>query len=210
MSSRILPLLHCPLCPPNSVLLSPTTLTCGHTVCASHVQPGTSLCPLPVCPPPIPDAMAGMRIPANSTVTYHPAVLPQNAAPQVDRPIIDHSVDVTVNKVVDLVARYQIVVDSEPQSSSHTHSRPSTGSDSSNASTRRPAKRRRRNTKSHRPEISDSASRFDKELLTELTCEICFMLYYQPVTTPCQHVRSILSIIHAKNSSRRRRFVRNA
>jgi hypothetical protein len=20
-------------------------------------------------------------------------------------------------------------------------------------------------------------------------CEICFMLFYQPVTTPCQHVR---------------------
>ena len=28
----------------------------------------------------------------------------------------------------------------------------------------------------------------DKELLTELCCEICFAIYYQPVTTPCQHV----------------------
>ena len=27
-----------------------------------------------------------------------------------------------------------------------------------------------------------------KELLTELSCEICFAIYYQPVTTPCQHV----------------------
>jgi hypothetical protein len=32
-------------------------------------------------------------------------------------------------------------------------------------------------------------STFEKELLTELTCEICFMLLYQPITTPCQHVR---------------------
>ncbi|KAF8138267.1 PUA-like domain-containing protein [Boletus edulis] len=28
---------------------------------------------------------------------------------------------------------------------------------------------------------------FEKTLSTELTCEICFMLLYQPVTTPCQH-----------------------
>ena len=27
-----------------------------------------------------------------------------------------------------------------------------------------------------------------KELLSELTCEICFTILYQPVTTPCQHV----------------------
>ena len=33
-------------------------------------------------------------------------------------------------------------------------------------------------------------TRVDKELLTELSCEICFAIYYQPVTTPCQHVSS--------------------
>ena len=27
-----------------------------------------------------------------------------------------------------------------------------------------------------------------KQLLVELTCEICYMLLYQPITTPCQHV----------------------
>lgn len=31
-------------------------------------------------------------------------------------------------------------------------------------------------------------TKIDKELLTELSCEICFTIYYQPVTTPCQHV----------------------
>lgn len=31
--------------------------------------------------------------------------------------------------------------------------------------------------------------RFEKELMGELTCEICFMLLFQPVTSPCQHVR---------------------
>jgi hypothetical protein len=34
----------------------------------------------------------------------------------------------------------------------------------------------------------DLRARVDKELLTELSCEICFAIYYQPVTTPCQHV----------------------
>lgn len=34
----------------------------------------------------------------------------------------------------------------------------------------------------------DEGGRFEKELLAELTCEICFALLWQPVTTPCQHV----------------------
>lgn len=43
------------------------------------------------------------------------------------------------------------------------------------------------------PEISTNHSilaEFDKKLLEELTCHICYVLYYQPVTTPCQHVCS--------------------
>ena len=35
---------------------------------------------------------------------------------------------------------------------------------------------------------SDPESTFMKELTESLTCEICYMLLYQPVTTPCQHV----------------------
>jgi hypothetical protein len=35
---------------------------------------------------------------------------------------------------------------------------------------------------------AQSADHFEKEVLTELTCEICFNLLYQPVTSPCQHV----------------------
>lgn len=31
-------------------------------------------------------------------------------------------------------------------------------------------------------------TKFEKDLMAELTCEICFMLLYQPITTPCQHV----------------------
>ena len=40
------------------------------------------------------------------------------------------------------------------------------------------------------PIIQDSPPPdFDKRLLEELTCHICYVLFYRPVTTPCQHVR---------------------
>jgi hypothetical protein len=63
----------------------------------------------------------------------------------------------------------------------------------------RPRKRRRvmpdaaSGRRSHRPgdgTLGEHERRgaFAKELLSELTCEICFALLWQPVTTPCQHV----------------------
>lgn len=39
----------------------------------------------------------------------------------------------------------------------------------------------------------DTILEFDKKLLEELTCHICYVLFYKPVTTPCQHVRPPLS-----------------
>ncbi|THH33624.1 hypothetical protein EUX98_g600 [Antrodiella citrinella] len=48
--------------------------------------------------------------------------------------------------------------------------------------------RERRDVHSRQPPLSPSA-RFEKELYAELTCHICFGLTWQPVTTPCQHVR---------------------
>lgn len=71
----------------------------------------------------------------------------------------------------------------------------------SRSPSRRPRKRPRRTrqqpahdrpTVAAEPPLSASA-RFEKELLAELTCQICFGLLWQPVTTPCQHVRSSLS-----------------
>lgn len=62
------------------------------------------------------------------------------------------------------------------------------------SSSSRPRKRRRRHMSTSRlPDFHPSdpgavlLAEFDKNLTTELTCEICFMLFYQPVTTPCQH-----------------------
>ncbi|KAI0068857.1 hypothetical protein BV25DRAFT_1792197 [Artomyces pyxidatus] len=72
-------------------------------------------------------------------------------------------------------------------SSARTHRLSPDGSDGDNP---RPRKRRRRHVPAPRrdePPAPDAAVRFEKELLSELTCEICFMLLYQPITTPCQH-----------------------
>lgn len=47
----------------------------------------------------------------------------------------------------------------------------------------------------------DPRMSIDKELLTELNCEICFTIYYQPVTTPCQHVSRLFSFFFFVTSS---------
>ncbi|KAG1754059.1 PUA-like domain-containing protein [Suillus paluster] len=54
----------------------------------------------------------------------------------------------------------------------------------------RPRKRRRHSLNAHFHSSGPghvSLAEFDKSLATELMCEICFTLFYQPVTTPCQH-----------------------
>jgi hypothetical protein len=48
---------------------------------------------------------------------------------------------------------------------------------------------------------AQSADQFEKELLAELTCEICFNLLYQPVTSPCQHVSFSIFIIHPSSAN---------
>jgi hypothetical protein len=81
--------------------------------------------------------------------------------------------------------------DRSPESSSEPR-RPRQGRPS-----KRPVKRQRTGSQTAPPSLPSPpvspVSKFEKELLTELTCEICFMLLYQPVTTPCQHVRNFLS-----------------
>ena len=50
-------------------------------------------------------------------------------------------------------------------------------------------------------------ARLEKAILNELTCVVCFVLLYEPVTTPCQHVFLILfhslSFSHLQLSPRR-------
>ena len=72
---------------------------------------------------------------------------------------------------------------------------------SSDGSQQRPARmgaRKRRRKRLPPPRRLDapaqSADQFEKELLAELSCEICLTLYYQPITSPCQHVSLPISL----------------
>lgn len=76
-SSSYLPLLACPICGPTSLLTSPTTLQCGHTVCASHL--------LPEQPPSPSPSKAESEITA---IGYHPQT---NQVPQHQVPLLPPS-----------------------------------------------------------------------------------------------------------------------
>lgn len=271
-----LPLLNCPLCDPPSLLQSPITLRCGHTICMRHLTEARELeqassfvssflnsvassskhkLPLPPCP--IPTCKSLSSAAANATaeqlprhpqsrVNYLPpptVPLPPDANEPPDE-VPPLRVDVTVNKILNLVVHsrpwFELTslprtrpfsdadehTDSEDESESGAENgpdpellrdsdRPSVASvpdtslpnrasrrprARSSSSSRRPRKRPRRSHQSQQqrgagnnePPLSASA-RLEKELYAELTCEICFGLMWQPVTTPCQHVRFILS-----------------
>jgi hypothetical protein len=78
----------------------------------------------------------------------------------------------------------------------------------------RPRKRRRGLSRAVSPPVPPRDSLrpwFQKELLSELTCEICYMMFYQPVTTPCQHVGgscAVCKCYDADAGRRHRRFAR--
>ncbi|KAK7061735.1 PUA-like domain-containing protein [Favolaschia claudopus] len=175
--------LHCPLCP---TLSEPTTLPCGHAVCADHFP--LSRCPWPQCAP-----VAGPsrpRIPPTSRVHY----LPPPPAPPHPQTLHTPRQDVTLNKVIALLDRVLADNDSdddydddEPlvRISDRPRKRPrlhnlDTGDDDEDGG----------DLLSHLRSVSrpiDPPLDLEKALLTELSCEICFMLLHNPVTTPCQH-----------------------
>ncbi|KAI9448212.1 LON-domain-containing protein [Lactarius indigo] len=239
MASQLVPLFHCPVCPPSSPLVAPVTLFCGHSVCASHVldpphSPPSprflrlSPCPLSSCTVSPSDAAPLPNIPSSSRVTFYPAsgfLLDRD--PVIFATIPDSRTDVTINKLASIVHRYDQHAQSiEPlptldSGSALTHPSPSQPgvstpgstsivpsdiSSSSSISTpitssldaslqqqtpARPNARKRRRKHLPPPRRLDSpaqsADHFEKELLAELSCEICFMLLYQPITSPCQH-----------------------
>lgn len=250
-------LILCPLCQVH--LVEPTTLRCGHSICARHVTssekdpPPTTpvtpttlpLCPLSNClPKPISSSILP-RIPSSSRINYRPAP-PEQDAPSLDQPksIPEPHVDVTLNKIISLVARAnqslraptpQLPSEFDDDNDSSADLQVHPYSSALHRSDSRPLKRRRRNTinspqtteqeddllshlqkqsvrqrtlrhdepliPSSQLPLHDSSStlsrdatlaRFEKDLLTELTCEICFVLFFQPTTTPCQHVRTVI------------------
>jgi hypothetical protein len=84
-------------------------------------------------------------------------------------------------------------------------STPRVSSDGSQQNPARASARKRRRKQLLPPRRLDapaqSADQFEKELLAELTCEICFNLLYQPVTSPCQHVSFSTFISHPSSTN---------
>lgn len=229
--NAVLSVLVCPYC--NNLIQKPTTLFCGHSLCAVHLP-----LPLSVSPCPIQDCASRARPRRNISAPPIPS----------DAHI---SLDVTLNKVLALLAKTTDVLDedssylaqdSDSEDDSRQYSRISkpkdfspplprpttTRSDSdrtddapserqlstitdgreghgderariqrsipalgprfdrepANDRTKADPDRRRRSHRSH----AELAENFEKALLLELMCEICFSVYHKPITTPCQHV----------------------
>ncbi|KAF7292463.1 hypothetical protein HMN09_01230400 [Mycena chlorophos] len=182
--------LRCEAC--FSSLRVPTTLTCGHTVCVHHPS---GPCPVPHCAPS--NGPARPRIPPASRVNYLPPPLPPGPLPvSTEAP----KVDVTIKKIIALLdsAHPDESDDDEPARSPTIRHRSESASSLS-----RPRKRQRVlhvDDDDDEPDLlshlrASSARQRDptpprslgKDLLSELSCEICFTLLYNPVTTPCQH-----------------------
>lgn len=192
LPDQVLLALRCPQCNPADLLHEPVTLRSGITVCSRHIDDMDSSS-TPTTPQ---SASAALNIPPTSSVIYRPA-------PPVPLPVTrleTGKVDVTVSKIIDLTQQW--LQSQKPHRRSHSPT-PSPQE--------RPRKRRRR-ASSHsalheigkqfvrlfdpvrsssqssiaRPE-AEALIRFEKDLASELTCEICYMLLYQPITTPCQH-----------------------
>ncbi|KAF9247063.1 PUA-like domain-containing protein [Melanogaster broomeanus] len=176
-------------------LTAPTTLRCGHTLCSSHII--SSQCPIPSCSSQ-PQGFTP-NIPASSRVSYFPAPSAAKDAEVQPDDIVDRlgnsddesdsedcSLDEASFSSVGLLPQTMLL---QPPSLDATPGSPFS----------RPSKLRRPQLdtplEDHHssPTIPQIPPRinlladFEKTLSTELTCEICFMLLYQPITTPCQH-----------------------
>ncbi|KAJ3741120.1 PUA-like domain-containing protein [Lentinula detonsa] len=168
-------LLRCPIC--TNPLSNPSTLHCGHTICSSH---------------------------RSCTLHSHPFESARR-------------VDVSLQKIIELVNRHcasdlnvgesRVRVRDEEDSDEEevSQERPSkrarteTQDDLDNEeehdllahlrseSIRQQTLPRNIPVLPSEPRAQDKFDLFEKELVTELTCEICLSLMYVPVTTPCQH-----------------------
>ncbi|KIK68148.1 hypothetical protein GYMLUDRAFT_69155 [Collybiopsis luxurians FD-317 M1] len=170
-AASIRSLLRCPIC--DTYLSNPSTLHCGHSICSVH----------------------------NSCSLHSPPVLSQN------------KVDITLQKIIHLVNRHSSSNTSQTRAhhdlddhdDQDTAERPSKRartmsfndqdedeeddllSHLRSESTRQRTLRDDEPLIPSEPRIRATTESFEKELFTELSCEICFSLLYEPVTTPCQH-----------------------
>ena len=195
-----LPLLQCPVC--LLTLSDPTTLHCGHSVCAKHLHLSTTC----ICTSHRPQISA-----SSSRVAY----LPPTSSTRVPQPRIrtERKLDVTISKLISLIVPADVLTREDGVASNSTISdnddlspapvavspiyRTTRPREESASPPHGPHKRRRPRRSGDSPLFNvnvapppqNAQERFEKDLRSELNCEICLMLFYQPVTTPCQHVR---------------------
>lgn len=173
----LLELLICPVC--NRILTAPTTLLCGHSICSHHPS---SVCNCSNIP---------LQSPSQSRVTFNPAPLPQ---PIPTLPVPSTS-DVTLTAILALLQREE----DRPRKrlKRHHSSDDEDDGDGDLLTHLRNATAHQRSIPRDPPFIQDSHdTEFDKKLLEELTCHICYVLFHKPVTTPCQHVRPLPFILY--------------
>ncbi|KAJ7047355.1 PUA-like domain-containing protein [Mycena alexandri] len=200
--------LACPVCA--RTLQNPTTLPCGHTVCQTHQ---ISPCPLPHCaPPPRP---ARPRIPPASRVNYLPPPPAPLAPPPEHTPKPDVTINKVLALLDSVLGEDSSYDDDDDDILRSAPRSPTVRTRPDSPGPSRPRKRQRihddpsddegdllshlmsaaarqRDTAPHvsltdRMRPLPPPPSLEKELQTELACEICFMLLYSPVTTPCQH-----------------------
>lgn len=132
---------------------------------------------------------------ASSVQYYPPSPVIAPPAYSVDAPVTETGtplLDITLDKIMQLVLRE--LGEEPPRRASEpaklsdlTDGESDRGSISSASTLARSDSKRRKNALNepdrHPPEIP-----FEKELYVLLECDVCSMLLYEPVTTPCQHV----------------------
>lgn len=199
-------LLHCPRC--SLPITRPHTLHCGHSICLDHLLTSTR-CPVPECS--VAPGPAPLQLPSSSRVAYFPAPILPAPDPEAEEEDLEpdastRGIDVTAARVLQSVHEL-VELDSRggpsPISRPRKRRKRSTSSDGSEDDSDLLAHLQtmsglQSDVPRDRPllstDLSQSAdtrrSRCRKELLSNLTCEICLTMLYQPMTTPCQHVSS--------------------
>jgi hypothetical protein len=141
-----------------------------------------------------------------SGVTYYPPPLPAPPAytpDQSDGP--SPLLDITVDKIIGLIRREKesrasaeaetTDVDEDEDEVNHQRAQSANLSTGPPSPLARRVSKRRRNTIRHSPSSRSSSPDewpFKKELASVLDCDVCAMMLYDPVTTPCQHVSQLV------------------
>ncbi|KAJ3778886.1 PUA-like domain-containing protein [Lentinula raphanica] len=169
-------LLRCPLC--SNTLSNPSTLHCGHTICGSHRS--CTLHPHPYQSTRRNDVSLQKIIDlVNQYCESHSSNSPARVRDRDDDEDEDEEVSQARPYKRARTDTQVDVDDDDEQDDLLAHLR---------------SESVRQQTLPHNipilpsePRPLDSSDVFEKDLVTELTCEICLSLMYAPVTTPCQH-----------------------